>query len=168
MSTQHFPFCRDQVNDDFSTGNPPPAIRDPRPADEADWRRLWAGYCTFYETNVAEVVTAATWERMLAPASPLFGRIAERDGRVAGFAISVLHEGLWTIRPCCYLEYLFVLRSARPRHRPHAYRGFTAALPSAALVAALLAHPQLEPEARLLYDHFATADDFVRYRIPID
>ena len=39
-----------------------PVIRDPAPADEADWRRLWSGYCTFYETAVPETVTAATWE----------------------------------------------------------------------------------------------------------
>jgi GNAT superfamily N-acetyltransferase len=84
------------------------AIRDPRPVDEADWRRLWSGYCAFYETEVPEAVTAATWGRMLAPGSPLFGRIAEWDGQVAGFTVSVLHEGSWTIRPCCYLEDLFV------------------------------------------------------------
>ena len=58
----------------------PPVIRDPRPADEADWRLLWSGYCRFYETEVPEAVTAATWERMLASGSPLFGRIAEWDG----------------------------------------------------------------------------------------
>ena len=84
------------------------AIRDPRPVDEADWRRLWSGYCAFYETEVPEAVTAATWGRMLAPGSPLFGRIAEWDGQVAGFTVSVLHEGSWTTKPCCYLEDLFV------------------------------------------------------------
>jgi hypothetical protein len=79
-------------------------IRDPRPADEPDWRRLWSGYCAFYETAVPEAVTAATWGWMLAAGSPLFGRIADWDGQVAGLAISVLHEGSWTTRPCCYLE----------------------------------------------------------------
>jgi len=74
-----------------------PTIRDPQPADESDWRLLWSGYCAFYKTDVPEAVTAATWGRMLAPASPLFGRIAEWDGQVVGFAISVVHEGSWTI-----------------------------------------------------------------------
>jgi hypothetical protein len=41
---------------------------------------------------------------MLAAGSPLFGRIAAWDGQVAGFAISVVHEGSWAIRPYCYLE----------------------------------------------------------------
>ena len=61
-----------------------------------------------------EAVTAATWERMLA-VLPLFGRIAEWDGRIAGFTISVLHEGSWTTRPCCYLEDLFVAPDLRGR-----------------------------------------------------
>ena len=65
----------------------PSVTRDPAPADEEDWRLLWSGYCKFYETEVPEAVTAATWERMLAPSSPLFGRIAEWDGRIAGFTI---------------------------------------------------------------------------------
>jgi hypothetical protein len=47
-------------------------IRGPRPADERDWRRLWFGYCSFYDTAVPEDVTAATWDRMLAAGSPLF------------------------------------------------------------------------------------------------
>jgi GNAT superfamily N-acetyltransferase len=93
----------------------PLTIRDPRPADEPDWRRLWEGYCTFYETEVPESVTGATWKRMLAPSSPLFGRIADWDGRIAGFTISILHEGSWTIRPCCYLEDLFVDPAFRGR-----------------------------------------------------
>ena len=64
-------------------------IRDPARSDETNWRRLWAGYCAFYETNVPEAVTAATWKRMLTPGSPLFGRIAQLKGEVAGFTISV-------------------------------------------------------------------------------
>jgi GNAT superfamily N-acetyltransferase len=92
-----------------------PTIRDPQSADEADWRVLWSGYCAFYQTEVPEAVTAATWERMLAAGSPLFGRIAAWDGQVAGFAISVVHEGSWAIRPYCYLEDLFVAPDFRGR-----------------------------------------------------
>jgi hypothetical protein len=68
-------------------------IRDPRPEDGAVWRRLWAGYVDFYEAYVSEDVTAATWRRQLDPNSGLFGRLAERDGAVCGFTVSVLHPG---------------------------------------------------------------------------
>ena len=147
----------------------PLVIRDPAPADEADWRRLWSGYCTFYKTEVPETVTAATWERMLVPGSLLFGRIAECGGQVAGFAISVLHEGSWTIRPCCYLEDLFVPPDLRGRGIARALIEDQLKLCRQHGWARLYWHTRdSNHEARRLYDRFATADDFVRYRIPIE
>jgi len=114
----------------------PLVIRDPAPHDEGAWRVLWAGYCAFYETSVAEAVTAGTWTRILTPESPLFGRIAEWKGEVAGFTVSVLHQGSWTLDPICYLEDLFVA----PKARGHGI-GRARAREGARLVAALLAHP---------------------------
>ena len=94
---------------------PAPAlvIRDPRPGDEAAWRLLWSGYVTFYEAEVSEAVTSATWQRLFMPGSAMFGRLAEWDGAVAGFTISVVHLGSWTLSPVCYLEDLFVKPSLR-------------------------------------------------------
>ena len=83
-------------------------IRDPTAADEYAWRQLWSDYNVFYETNLPEAVTARTWQRMLDPASTIFGRLAVVNGVIMGFSISVLHEGTWTIAPICYLEDLFV------------------------------------------------------------
>jgi GNAT superfamily N-acetyltransferase len=145
------------------------AIRDPRPVDEADWRRLWSGYCAFYETEVPEAVTAATWGRMLAPGSPLFGRIAEWDGQVAGFTVSVLHEGSWTIRPCCYLEDLFVDPDFRGRGIAHALIEDLLQLCRREGWSRLYWHTRdSNRDARRLYDRFAVADDFVRYRMFLD
>ena len=33
-------------------------IRDAAERDEADWKKLWAGYLAFYETDVPEAVKA--------------------------------------------------------------------------------------------------------------
>ena len=59
-------------------------IRDPIAADEAGWRRLWAGYLAFYGEDLPEAVTAATWRRILDPTSTIFARLAERDGARRG------------------------------------------------------------------------------------
>jgi GNAT superfamily N-acetyltransferase len=141
----------------------PLVIRDPAPDDEAAWRILWAGYCAFYEKSLPEAVTAGTWRRMLTQGSLLFGRVAEWKGGVAG----VLHQGSWTLDPICYLEDLFVA----PEARGHGI--------GRALIADLLARAkergwsrlywhtrESNAPARRLYDEFAKADDFVRYRIP--
>ena len=148
---------------------PPLAIRDPRPADEVDWRQLWSAYCVFYETDVPDTVTAATWERMLRPGSPLFGRIAEWDGRVVGFAVSVLHEGSWTTKPCCYLEDLFVAPDFRGKGIARALIEDQLKLCRDQGWSRLYWHTRASNDtARRLYDTFVEADDFVRYRMILD
>jgi GNAT superfamily N-acetyltransferase len=152
-----------------SNDSEPLVIRDPAPDDEGAWRHLWVGYCAFYETDVSEAVTAGTWARMLTQGSPLSGRIAEWEGKVTGFTISVLHEGSWTLAQICYLEDLFVA----PEARGHGI--------GRALIADLLARAKERGWSRLywhtregnaparrLYDEFAVADDFVRYRLSLD
>lgn len=144
-------------------------IRDVAEGDEAAWRRLWAGYTRFYQTDVPESATAATWRRMLDPQAPLFGRLAERDGHIVGFAVCVLHAGTWTVVPICYLEDLYVDPAARgqgvataliqdliERGRGHGW-------------SRLYWHTHTgNAAARRVYDKFVKADDFVRYRLLLD
>lgn len=144
----------------------PIVIRDPMPEDESAWRYLWAGYCAFYETNVPEAVTAGTWARMLTPGSQLFGRLAEWKGEVAGFTHSVLHAGTWTLAPICYLEDLFVAPEARGHGIGCALIEDLLARAKARGWTRLYWHTRQGNEtARRLYDKFAVADDFVRYRL---
>ena len=106
---------------------------------------------------------------MLAPSSPLFGRIAEWDGRIAGFTISVLHEGSWTTRPCCYLEDLFVAPDLRGRGIGRALIEDLLRLCRGQGWSRLYWHTRgSNSNARRLYDNFATADDFVRYRMILE
>ena len=144
----------------------PIVIRDPVPDDEGAWRNLWAGYCAFYETKVPEAVTAATWARMLTPGSQLFGRLAEWKGEVAGFTISILHASTWTLARICYLEDLIVTPDARGYGIGCALIEDLLAMAKARGWARLYWHTRQGNEtARRLYDKFARADDFVRYRL---
>jgi len=144
---------------------PATAIRDALPADEAAWRRLWAGYLDFYGTELPEEVTAATWRRILDRASPVFARLTERDGAVVGFSLSVLHEGTWTVAPICYLEDLFVAPEARGTGAGRALIEDLIALARARGWARLYWHTRADNPARRLYDGFTPADGYVRYRL---
>ena len=141
-------------------------VRDLRPDDEADWRGLWSGYLAFYGEALPEAVTAATWARVLDPEAPLLGRVAERDGAAAGFTLSVLHAGTWTLAPVCYLEDLFVRPDLRGAGTGRALIDDLVALAQARGWGRLYWHTREDnAPARRLYDSFTPADDFRRYRL---
>jgi GNAT superfamily N-acetyltransferase len=143
-------------------------IRDIRETDAAAWRRLWAGYNDFYETSVPIDVTELTLRRLLDPTSAMIGRIAEREGRVAGFSVSVLHDSSWTSSPSCYLEDLFVDPNVRGAGVGRALVQDLIDLGRARGWARLYWHTQADNErARRLYDSFVEADSFVRYRVTL-
>jgi GNAT superfamily N-acetyltransferase len=141
-------------------------IRAPGEADEQAWRQLWAGYCAFYGTALPEEVTRETWRRILQRGNSMFCRIAAASGVVAGFAISVVHPGSWTVAPVCYLEDLFVAPGARGQGIGRALIEDVIALGKASGWSRLYWHTREGNQtARRLYDRFAQADDFVRYRV---
>jgi GNAT superfamily N-acetyltransferase len=143
-------------------------IRDPSAQDEAAWRRLWSAYNAFYNMTLPDIVTQQTWQRILDPHSAIFARLAEDHGEVIGFSVSVLHEGTWTAEPICYLEDLFVEPGSR---RQGAGRLLIQDLVDRAQTrrwSRLYWHTRADNPARALYDQFATADDFVRYRLLFD
>ena len=142
-----------------------PVIRDPTAADEKAWRNLWSQYNKYYRVVIPETVTDHTWQRILDPTSPIFGRLAIINGSVAGFSVSVLHEGTWTTKPVCSLEDLFV-------EPPYRSRGCGRQLVQDLMDRAkskgwsrLYWHTDPDNPARRLYDRFVLADDFVRYRL---
>lgn len=143
-----------------------PVIRDAQAADEDGWRILWRDYLQFYDTELADPVTAQTWARILDPSSPIFAIVAERGGALTGFAIVVLHEASWSLTPVCYLEDLFVAPTARGGGTGHALISELLDRATAKGWARLYWHTLAgNAPARRLYDRFAAADDFVRYRL---
>ncbi len=140
-------------------------IRDAAAADEAAWRRLWSDYCAFYDTRIPELVTARTWQRMLDPASPIFARVAAVNEAVVGFATGVVHEATWTATPVCYLEDLFVDPQFRRRGLGRLLIADLLDRAKASGWSRLYWHTRAANPARRLYDEFANADDFVRYRV---
>lgn len=143
-------------------------VRDIRAADARDWRRLWSGYNDFYEVAIPAEVTAQTLRRLLDRNAPLIGRIAEKDDRITGFSISVLHESSWSSSPVCYLEDLFVDPDARGQGLGRALIQDLIDLGRARGWSRLYWHTQAKNKrARWLYDSFVPADDFVRYRLTL-
>jgi GNAT superfamily N-acetyltransferase len=143
---------------------PSPAIRSILPSDEAAWRRLWRGYCEFYEATLPDTVTQRTWQRILDPDSGIMCMVAEVEGRVVGFAHCVVHEATWETQPVCYLEDLFVEPAARGLGVGQALLEWLRNAMRAEGWARLYWMTRRDNRAaRALYDRFTAADDFVRY-----
>ncbi|OJF93636.1 GNAT family N-acetyltransferase [Pararhizobium antarcticum] len=141
-------------------------IRDVRPGDEAEWRRLWAAYVAFYKVAVSDEVTAATWAKVMDPAVPLFMRVATENGAVRGFANCLIHEATWVKEPVCYLEDLFLDEASRGKGIGRALLDDLVSLAKAKGWARLYWHTdEGNSTARRLYDHYTKEDGHVRYRI---
>jgi GNAT superfamily N-acetyltransferase len=143
-------------------------IRDVRASDESEWRRLWAGYLAFYKVDLSPEVTANTWRRIMDPVSPVGMRVAEREGRLEGFAIHLAHPSTWVLTEDCYLEDLYIDETCRGGGVGRALLDDLIALAESRGWARLYWHTNADNvRARRLYDSYVSTDDHVRYRMKL-
>jgi GNAT superfamily N-acetyltransferase len=144
------------------------SIRDARPEDEQRWRELWAKYLAFYGVTLAPGITDMTWRRIFDPASTLFMRVADVDGKMMGFALCMTHEGSWIRTLDCYLEDLFVDETMRGKGLGRALLDDLVARLKAKGWARLYWHTdETNATARKLYDSYVESDGHIRYRITL-
>lgn len=143
----------------------PLIVRALQPADEPQWRPLWAGYLAFYEATLPESQYALTWHRIHDPLVPLHALGAFRGPEMLGIAHYLFHVSAWTRDPYCYLQDLFTAESARGQGVGRALiAGVTEAARAAGAdrVHWLTKHDNVV--ARALYDAVSTASGFMQYR----
>lgn len=133
--------------------------------DRARWEPLWAGYQAFYKTAIAPAVTELTFCRLLDPAEPMGGFVAERDGALLGVVHFVFHRSTWTQGPYCYLQDLFTAQAARGHGVGRALieAVYDRARAEGAARVYWLTH-ETNAQAMLLYDQVAEKSGFVQYR----
>lgn len=89
-------------------------IRLMRDADWPDWKVLWDAYLDFYRTQLDAQTTRTTFSRLCERTDGMCGLLAVgSSGTAVGFAHLVFHAATWTTTQYCYIEDLFVARSAR-------------------------------------------------------
>jgi len=140
-------------------------IRELHADDRQQWEPLWQGYLTFYKATLPTNVTDVTWSRLLDPAEPMKGFVAERDGKLLGLAHYLYHRSTWSQTYYCYLEDLFVAPDRRAAgvgralieaveaeaHRVNATRLYW------------LTH-ESNSQAQILYNKVADRSGFIQYR----
>ena len=89
-------------------------IRLVEAADYDAWSRLWQGYLDFYRADVPVTTTAKTFGRLVGQSDGMVGLVAVGAGdELLGLVNLVFHPSTWSETTYCYLEDLFVSRSAR-------------------------------------------------------
>ena len=143
-------------------------IRDALASDEAEWRKLWNGYLAFYKVDLAPEVTDNTWRRIMDPASAVGMRVAERGGKLEGFAIHLPHPSTWVLTEDCYLEDLYVDETTRGGGVGRALLDDLIALCERKGWSRLYWHTdENNTRARRLYDSYIKTDGHVRYRMKL-
>jgi GNAT superfamily N-acetyltransferase len=143
-------------------------LRDANPQDQTAFLDLWQQYLAFYKVDLAPQVTAATWARLLDPASPVKARLAVLDGQVQGFAIHLHHPSTWVATEDCYLEDLFVTDAARGHGLGRALLDDLIGLARAKGWSRLYWHTnEGNTRARALYDQYVASDGHIRYRMTL-
>lgn len=143
-------------------------IRSPTADDHAGWLALWQGFLAFYETTLPAATTAATWARLLDPASPLTLRLAVGDGAILGFAIHRAHPSTFVPGDDGYLEDLFVAPTARGQGIARALIADLTDIARTKGWHRLTWHTDADNlTARTLYDQLASVDAGLRYRMTL-
>ncbi|HGM5492855.1 TPA: N-acetyltransferase family protein [Serratia fonticola] len=88
-------------------------IREIIASDRAGWEHLWQQYLHFYRADVSAEITEKTFTR-LCQKQDLVGLVAVNEqGQPLGFMHLVYHASTWSDTNYCYIEDLFVDKSAR-------------------------------------------------------
>ena len=141
-------------------------IRDTKPADRAEWLRLWNDYLAFYKVDLAEDVTEHTWARILDPTSRVSMRVAMLGEQMAGFAIHHFHDSTWVKTPDCYLEDLFVDGTIRGKGTGRALMDDLITICKDRGWSRLYWNTdEGNHRAQKLYDSYVKSDGHIRYRI---
>lgn len=133
--------------------------------DEPHWRRLWAAYLRFYETELPEEIYATTFARQLSADDPQWALIAEREGRPVGLVHYLFHRHNWRIEEVCYLQDLYVDPEARGLGAGRALiEAVYAAADAAGAPSVYWTTQHFNATARALYDKIGALTPFIKYQ----
>ncbi|MBC3385487.1 GNAT family N-acetyltransferase [Pseudomonas sp. SWRI179] len=81
--------------------------------DHAAWLPLWQAYLRFYNTQLPDVVTQTTWQRLLDDSEPTHAALAWQGDTAVGLVHFIYHRSNWSIENSCYLQDLLVTEQSR-------------------------------------------------------
>lgn len=140
-------------------------------ADAAAWQPLWQDYLHGYQASLDAEISTGVWARLTDEADDNMQAVGLFDAKqqLQGFAHVVFHPNTWSLKPCCYLEDLFVATAFRGQGGARALLQAVYALAGERHCCRVywVTHQANWP-ARALYDQVATAMALTQYRKDFD
>ena len=140
-------------------------IRQLSDNDFINWKTLLKQYLEFYKTSVEDLIYETTFKRLIS--NHHFSQnafVAEQGNKLIGLVHYIYHPHNWKIEDVCYLQDLFVLKTARGT-------GVGRALIESVYLAAdrngtptvYWLTQDFNEQARKLYDNIGTITSFIKY-----
>ena len=135
--------------------------------DKERWLELWEGYLAFYSHPLTSEQNELTWSRIHDPHFNLYGLVAKIDGAVVGFTHYLFTPSSWAMNQYCYLEDLYVDPTVRGVGAGRSLIDAVIAVARAKFSEQVYwTTREGNNRARVLYDSYLPASDFVQYRLP--
>jgi GNAT superfamily N-acetyltransferase len=136
--------------------------------DYDQWLPYWQSYQEFYEVELLDEVTEATWSRFFNAEIPVYCAVARENDRILGFVHYVFHDSTWAIKNYCYLEDLFVDPTARGKNIGKKLIEYVREKAKERDCDRLYWHTQeTNKRAQRLYDWVAEKPGVIEYRMPL-
>lgn len=147
-------------------------IRPVARGDFDQWLPLWLGYNAFYgregETALDPAITQMTWSRFFDAYEPVFGLVAEENGKLLGMTNYLYHRSTTLLGSICYLQDLFTTPAARGKGVGRALiEGVHARAAEAGCARVYWQTQTTNAAGRMLYDKVAQHLGFIVYTKPI-
>ncbi len=143
-------------------------IRPLTEADNAEWRRLWTDYITFYESTVSEEVYVSTFARLLGDDPQDYScLVAELDGKLIGLTHFLFHRHAWKVENVCYLQDLYADPEVRGKGvGSKLIEAVYQAADDAGAPSVYWMTQEFNTNARKLYDRIGHLTPFIKYQRP--
>ncbi len=136
--------------------------------DKSGWLLMFRAYLVFYKTVLSEKQIELTWSRLLGQEDGMFCLVAlDSQGKPIGIANSLFHRSTWAEHGYCYLEDLYVDKTARGGGAGRALLEATFAEATRRGAAdTYWATDKDNAAARALYDKVGKLTPFLQYKSP--
>ena len=138
------------------------------PLDEIrfeQWLPLWQEYLNFYKTQLSNEQISLSWKRITnSEQADMFGFAIQVNDEVVGFVHLISHMSMWTDKPCCYLQDLYVNAQFRNQGLARKLIEHSYQVCSGKYDRVYWLTHESNITAQYLYDRIATKTGFIQYK----